>query len=64
MEKIERTERCGDGINVMWKKGGKEVTTYYSFTQLVDMQVNALDILENYRNYGIDGKTKKIAFSI
>ena len=64
MEKIERTERCGDGINVIWKKGGKEVTTYYSFTQLVDMQVNALDILDNHRNYGIDEKTKRIAFRV
>lgn len=64
MQKILRTERCGDGVNVVWEKGGDEFTTYYSFTQLVDMQVNALDILENYRNYGIDGKTKKIGFGV
>ncbi|MDD1663312.1 MAG: hypothetical protein LUQ60_06150 [Methanomicrobiales archaeon] len=61
MHKIVRTERCGDGINVIWEKNGKEVFLYFSFTRLVDIQVNALDILENPRNYGFDEKTKRLA---
>jgi hypothetical protein len=60
MEKIARTERCGDGVNVVWKKAGKEVTSYFSFTQLIDMQVNALDLLEHPRSWGMDEKTGKV----
>ena len=64
MHKIVRTERCGDGINVVWEKNGKEVFLFFSFTRLVDTGVNALDILENPENYSIDEKTQKITFRI
>ena len=64
MHKIVRTERCGDGINVIWEKNGKEVFLYFSFTRLVDTQVNALDLLENPRNYGFDEKEKRLAFFV
>ena len=60
MQKIARTERCGDGVNVVWKKAGKETTTYFSFTQLIDMQVNALDLLAHPGDWGMDEKTAKI----
>jgi hypothetical protein len=64
MHKIVRTERCGDGINVIWEKNGKEVFLYFSFTRLVDINVNALDLLDNPRNYGIDEKAQEIAFMV
>ena len=54
MHQIVRAERCGDGVNVIWEKRGMEVFLYFSFTRLVDIGVNALDLLENPRNYGFD----------
>jgi hypothetical protein len=60
MQKITRTERIGDGVNVVWKKAGKEVTSYFSFTQIIDMQVNALDFLEHPQRWGMDEKTGKV----
>ncbi|MDD1669618.1 MAG: hypothetical protein LUO97_07440 [Methanomicrobiales archaeon] len=62
MQQILRTERLGDGVNVVWEKAGKEMTSYFSFTQLIDMRVNALDILNTPGNYGIDEKTGKVCF--
>ncbi len=62
MQKIQRTERFGDGVSVVWEKEGMEMTSYFSFTELIDMQVNALDILNTPGNYGIDEKTGKIRF--
>ena len=62
MQQILRTERRGDGVSVVWEKAGKEMTSYFSFTQLIDMQVNALDILDNPRNYGFNENTQKICF--
>lgn len=62
MQQILRTERLGDGVNVVWNEAGKEMTSYFSFTQLIDMRVNSLDILDNPGNYGIDEKTRRIGF--
>ena len=62
MRQILRTERRGDGVDVIWEKAGKEITSYFTFTQLIGMQVNALDILNTPSNYGLDEKTEKIAF--
>jgi hypothetical protein len=62
MQKIRRTERVGDGVNVVWEKDGKEMTSYFSFTQLIEMRVNALDVLNTPGNYGIDEKTGQIRF--
>jgi hypothetical protein len=62
MRQILRTERRGDGVSVVWEKAGKEMTSSFTFTQLIDMQVNALDVLNTPSNYGIDEKTGKIGF--
>ncbi len=64
MQKIMGTERCGDGVNISWKKGGKEVTTYFSFTQLIDMQVNALDLLQHPASWGLDEKSGKVVLVV
>ncbi len=64
MQKIVKTERCGDGINVVWKNRGKETTTYFSFTQLVDMEVNALGLLANPEEWGMDEKTGKPVLTV
>ena len=58
---IKRAERCGDGINVIWEKRGREVFLYFSFTRLVDIGVNALDLLENPRNYRFNEETKVLS---
>jgi hypothetical protein len=62
MQQILRTERFGDGVNVVWEKAGKEMTSYFSFTHLIEMRVNALDILNTPGSYGIDERTGKICF--
>ncbi|HVN66026.1 MAG TPA: hypothetical protein VMT31_05370 [Methanomicrobiales archaeon] len=64
MQKILRTERCGDGVNVVWKKAGSEMTTYFSFTQLIDMQVNALDLLQHPGSWGMDEKAGKVVLVV
>jgi hypothetical protein len=62
MQQILKTERRGDGVEVVWREDKREMNSYFSFTQLIDMRVNALDILENPGNYGIDENTGKIGF--
>jgi len=64
MQKIVRTERCGDGVNVIWKKAGKETTTYFSFTRLIDLKVNALDLLAHPDEWGMDEKAGKPVLTV
>ena len=64
MQRIVRTERCGDGVNVIWKKAGKEMTSYFSFTQLIDMQVNALDLLQHPGSWGMDERAGKVVLAV
>jgi cyclophilin family peptidyl-prolyl cis-trans isomerase len=64
MYQLSGSKRLQDGINVFWKEGGREENIYLSFGQLVDMKVNALDLLEHPKNYQIDPKKKKIEFKV
>ena len=62
MYRILSTKRLGDGVNVVWEKEGKEMISNFSFAELIDLRVNALDVLNTPGNYGIDEKTGKIRF--
>jgi len=62
MQQILRTERRGDGVNVVWDRAGTEEASYFTFTELIELSVNALDVLNTPSNYGIDEKTGKIRF--
>jgi hypothetical protein len=62
MHQIVKTERVGDGVSVTWEKDGKEMTSYFPFSELIEMRLNALDVLNTPGNYGMDEKTGKIRF--
>ncbi|HMA05719.1 MAG TPA: hypothetical protein VKO45_07310 [Methanomicrobiales archaeon] len=62
MQPILRTERRGDGVNVVWEMAGEEMNSYFTFAELIDLRVNALDLLNTPSNYGIDEKTGKVGF--
>jgi hypothetical protein len=64
MYQIVRAERCGDGLNVVWEKRGREVFLWFSFTRLVDIGVNALDLLRNPRHYGFDEEDARLSFIV
>ena len=64
MYQLSGSKSQGDGVNVFWNEGGEEENLYLSFSQLVDMKVNALDILDHPKNYQIDPKKKKVEFRL
>jgi hypothetical protein len=51
MQRITASERLPGGITVYWKSGGEEVEESFSFTELIDRRINALDLLENPKKY-------------
>jgi hypothetical protein len=62
MQPVLRTERVGDGVRVVWEKDGREMSSYITFSDLIELRLNALDVLNTPGNYGIDEMTGKICF--
>jgi hypothetical protein len=64
MYQLSGSKRLADGVNVFWMEGGEEQNLYLTFSQMVDMKLNALDILDHPKNYQIDPKKKKIDWAV
>ena len=54
MQRLTASERLPGGITVYWKEGDDEMETSFSFTELLDRRVNALDLLEHPKKYQYD----------
>ena len=54
MEQIRSSKKYQNGIQVLWSDTGKESNDFFSFEELVDQKINALDLLNNPRLYRIN----------
>jgi len=64
MQKIESSKKHQNGIQVFWTENGKELTDFFPYEELIDMKINALDLLNNPGIYRIDAKNHKIESSV
>ena len=64
MQKIESSKKYQNGIQVFWTEEGKEFTDFFPYEELIDMKINALDLLKNPAIYRIDAKKHKIESSV
>jgi uncharacterized protein YndB with AHSA1/START domain len=51
MEQITRSKKYQNGVQVFWTEEGNEKKEFFSYDELVDQKVNALDLLNNPRLY-------------
>jgi hypothetical protein len=49
-----------DGIHVMWQEGNETKAMFFGYNELIDMKINALDLLENPRWYRVDVEGHRI----
>lgn len=54
MEQIISSKKYRNGIQVLWPGAGKDRNDFFSFEELVDQKINALDLLNNPRLYRIN----------
>jgi len=54
MQQIAGTKKYQNGIRVFWTDGGKELSDFFPFEELIDMKINVFDLLENPDIYRID----------
>lgn len=64
MQQITRTKKFQNGIQVFSTHEGKELSDFFPFEELIEMKVNAFDLLENPKIYRIDVKNHKIQSSV
>lgn len=62
MEEIIAGIKKEDGIQVAWQKGTQTKGTFFTYAELIDMKINALDLLENPGNYLLDAEKRLIVF--
>jgi len=64
MQKIVSSKKFQNGIQVFWTEEGKELTDFFPYEELIDLKINALDLLNNPSIYRIDAKNHKIESSV
>jgi len=60
MQAIISSERKDYGLELYWKERGVQKGDFYSYSELIDMQINVLDLLDHPNVYRIDGKKRKV----
>jgi hypothetical protein len=54
MHDIVSSKKMENGIVVFWdEKGGKEYESF-NYSELIDMKINALDLLDHPKSYKVD----------
>jgi hypothetical protein len=51
MQQITSSKKYQNGIQVFWTEAGNEANGFFSYEELVDQKINALDLLNNPRIY-------------
>ena len=60
MKEIVSTARDDYGIDLFWKEGKERKNEFFSYSELVDMKINVLDLLDHPEIYKVDGKRRKV----
>lgn len=64
MEKITASKKYGNGIEVVWSDAEIDRGDFFTYEELIDMKINALDILNNPEIYRIDAENHRIESSV
>jgi len=60
MHEIKGSKKMENGIVVSWEENGKNQYESYNYQELVDMKINALDLLDRPMSYRVDNAAHKI----
>jgi len=64
METISGSKKYQNGIQVFWKAGEKPGEDFFTYEELIDMKINALDVLNNPGLYRVDAGGHRIESSV
>ena len=61
---IVTSKRLPDGVAVFWLDDEGKKFEAFGFSDLIDLKINALDLLNNPGNYSIDVEEKKLVMNV
>jgi len=60
MHDIVATRKMENGVACYYGESGKEKRETFNYQELIDMKINALDLLKDSSNYSVNPKAHKI----
>ena len=62
MQDILSSKRMENGIVVFWDEKGEKKSESFNYSELIDMKINALDLIDRPKSYKVD-KANRIIVS-
>jgi hypothetical protein len=60
MQKIVSSKKMENGIVVFWIEKDEKKYDSFNYSELIDMKINAVDLLEHPAAYGIDAEAHRL----
>jgi hypothetical protein len=60
MHDITSSRKMENGIVVFWDEKGEKKNESFNYQELVDMKINALDLLDRPKSYKVDKDAHKL----
>ena len=54
MQDITSSKKMENGIVVFWDEKGEKKSESFNYQELIDMKINALDLLDRPKSYKVD----------
>ena len=54
MHDVASTKKMENGVVVFWDEAGGKKFESFNYSELIDMKINALDLLERPKSYNVD----------
>ncbi len=60
MHDIISSKKMENGIVVFWEEKGEKMYESFNYQELIDMKINALDLLDKPKSYKVDKAAHKL----
>ena len=60
MQNILSSKRMENGIVVFWEEKDEQKSESFNYSELIDMKINALDLLDRPKSYKVDTAARLI----
>ena len=60
MHDITNSKKMENGIVVFWEEKGEKKNESFNYMELIDMKINALDLLDHPKSYKVDKDAHKL----
>ncbi len=60
MQNIMNSKKMENGIVVFWEEKGEEKDESFTYSELIDLKINALDLLARPKSYKVDKESHRV----